>query len=405
MLIWMSHVLCAEMATGTTTPKTTTMGTWAKNELYDAPPPVPHLRQNLGIPMTSNVMTENISDPQMPTDVEQPQNDGCTSPWKGESRRSGHETVGAGCCLYYTDPLQCWARLQLRGLNWLRLAREYNSSFDYNFPDTCRYTSTSFPCTIPLPGHLATILCTLSVYDLQYQIKMADRGPYGLHLDFLMNLNDVVTLMDLFSAESALNFQQQVWDFEESIYHVLKTEVYGLPKVPYDRRDLRPIFYAFFARICNQLDMPEHDGRLQRISILEHRRPMTSLDDYLNDTHTHRISGIPSAIHVRPTSAPRTWGKQSARDSRPPPSSRDSKTQEPGHIYTEADSAAEYLLPTPLNAPVSPRDPSGGIPSSSGRLLVIPQPKPKPHGYEPMKNIFARWIEKKTQTSKNLGTV
>ena len=87
---------------------------------------------------------------------------------------------------------------------------------------------------------------------------MADRGPYSLHLDFLMNLNDVVTLMDLFSAESALSFQQQVWDFEESIYQALKTETYGLPKVPYDRRDLQPMFYAFFARICNQLDMPEY---------------------------------------------------------------------------------------------------------------------------------------------------
>ena len=119
-----------------------------------------------------------------------------------------------------------------------------------------------------------------------------------------MNLNDVVTPMDLFSAESTLNFQQQVWDFEESIYHALKTEVYGLPKVPYDRRDLRPTFYAFFVRICNQLDMPTHDGRLQRISILERRCPMTSLDDYLNNMHTCQISGIPSAIHVRPTSAP-----------------------------------------------------------------------------------------------------
>ena len=173
--------------------------------------------------------------------------------------------------------MQCWARLQSWGLNWLRLVREYNSSFDYDFPDTCRYTSTSFWCTIPLPRHLAMILRTLSFYDLRYQIKMADRGPYGLHLDFLMNLNDVVTLMDLFSAESALNFQQQVWDFEVSIYHALKTEVYGLPKVPYDRRDLRPTFYAFFVRICNQLDMPEHDGRLQHISILKHRRPYDKL--------------------------------------------------------------------------------------------------------------------------------
>ena len=114
------------------------------------------------------------------------------------------------------------------------------------------------------------ILHTLSFYNLRYQMKVADRGPYRLHLDFMMNLNDVVTLMDLFSAESALNFQQQVWDFEEIIYNSLWTEVYGLPEVPYDRRDLRPTFYAFFARICNQLDMPEHDGWLQCISILEH---------------------------------------------------------------------------------------------------------------------------------------
>ena len=149
MLIWMSHILCAEMATGTTMAKTTTTGTWVKNMLYDAPPPVPRPRQNLGILMTSNVMTENISNPHKPTDVEQPQNDGRTSPRKGESRRSGHKTVGAGRCLYYMDPLLCWAPLQSQGLNWLRLAREYNSSFDYNFPDTCWYTSTSFQCTIP----------------------------------------------------------------------------------------------------------------------------------------------------------------------------------------------------------------------------------------------------------------
>ena len=109
MLIWMSHVLCAEMATGTTAANSTTMGTWAKYELYDAPLPVPHPRQNMGILSTSNVMTENVSDPQKLTDIEQPQNNGLTSLRKGESRRSGHETVGAGCCLYYTDLLQCWA--------------------------------------------------------------------------------------------------------------------------------------------------------------------------------------------------------------------------------------------------------------------------------------------------------
>ena len=75
MLILTSHVLCAEMATGTTAAKTTMTGTWAKNELYNAPPPVPHPRRNMGIPPTSNVMTENVSDPQKPMDIEQPQHD------------------------------------------------------------------------------------------------------------------------------------------------------------------------------------------------------------------------------------------------------------------------------------------------------------------------------------------
>ena len=138
---------------------------------------------------------------------------------------------------------------------------------------------------------------------------MADRGPYGLHLDFLLNLEDVVNLMDLFSAESALQFQQQVWDFAESIYEALQTEVYGLPKVKYDRRDLRPSFYVFFARVCNQIDPQDSDRWLQRIHVLERRRPLTSLDDYLNNIHTRVVSGMPSAIHVRPTTTPHPRGK------------------------------------------------------------------------------------------------
>ena len=147
------------------------------------------------------------------------------------------------------------------------------------------------------------------MYDLRYQIKMADREPYGLHLDFLLNLKDVVNLMDLFSAESALQFQQQVWDFEESIYEALKMEVYDLPKVKYDCRDLRPSFYAFFAPVCNQIDPQDSDRPLQRIHVLERRRPLTSLDDYLNNVHTRVVLGMPSAIHVCPTTAPSTHGK------------------------------------------------------------------------------------------------
>ena len=335
-----THVLCVQrrdkmIATGNTTRPTPTNSAWMENNFYNSLPP-------MGVPQTSNAMTDRKGDPLKITDDERPQNDGRTRQRKGESHRSSQETVSSGCCLYYTDPLQCWARLQSRGLIWLRLAREYNSSFDYDFLDTCRYTTNAFRCTVPLSRHLAKILHTLTFYDLRYQMKIADRGPYGLHLDFLMNLNDVVNLMDLFSAESALTFQQQVWDFEESIYNSLKTEVYGLPRVPYDHRDLRPTFYTFFACICNQLDMLDPNGELQWISILKCCRPLTSLDDYLNDVHTRRVAGMPNAIHTRPTTAPRACGKRSARDSRSPPLARDAKPLDVGHIYTEANSAAEY---------------------------------------------------------------
>ena len=406
VLTLVTHSLCVwsrdtDMASGTSTPPTVTKGMSVRNQLYDKPKPAPCQRQNTDVSPSSNLTSDNTTDPGRSPETVRPLNDGHTSRRTGESRRLEHETVSPGRCLYYTDPLECWARQESRGLNWLRLAREYNSSFDYDFPDTCRYTSRSFRCTIPLPGHLATILRTLTMYDLRYQIKMADRGPYGLHLDFLLNLEDVVNLMDLFSAESALQFQQQVWDFEESIYEALKTEVYGLPKVKYDRRDLRPSFYAFFARVCNQIDPQDSDRRLQRIHVLERRRPLTSLDDYLNNVHTRVVSGMPSAIHVHPTTAPRPRGKRSATSSKAP------STKDSGHVYTEANSAANYLLPTPSRSlPDVPHGPPGGVlSSSSSRPLEVPQPQPKPPGYEQTKSIFARWIEKKKNADKNLGNV
>ena len=406
VLTLVTHSLCVwsrdtDMASGNSTSPTVTKGTWVPNQLYDKPKPAPRQREKTDVSPSSNLTSDNTTDPGRSPETVRPLNDGYTSRRTGESRRIEHETVSPGRCLYYTDPLECWARQESRGLNWLRLAREYNSSFDYDFPDTCRYTSRSFRCTIPLPGHLATILRTLTMYDLRYQIKMADRGPYGLHLDFLMNLEDVVNLMDLFSAESALQFQQQVWDFEESIYEALKTEVYALPKVKYDRRDLRPSFYAFFARVCNQIDPQDSDRRLQRIHVLERRRPLTSLDDYLNNVHTRVVSGMPSAIHVRPTTTPHPRGKRSA------PSSKAPSTKDSGHLYTDANSVANYLLPTPSRSlPEVPHGPPGGVlSSSSSRPLEVPQPQPKPPGYEQTKSIFARWIEKKNNAVKNLGKV
>ena len=154
--------------------------------------------------------------------------------------------------------------------------------------------------------------------------------------------------MDLFSTKSPLQFQQQVWDYEESIYESLKTEVYGLPKVQYDCRDLRPTFYAFFARVSNQLDWPNDGKDLQRISILERRRPLTGLDEYLNFANTCHVSGMPSEIHQQPSKINRNRGKRSAKMQSPLQSG---DTKSPDHIYTEAMFETEYLLPKPMHAP------------------------------------------------------
>ena len=180
-------------------------------------------------------------------------------------------------------------------------------------------------------------------------------------------------------------------------------EVYALPKVKYDRRDLRPSFYAFFTRVCNQIDPQDSGRQLQRIHVLERRRPLTNLDDYLNNVHTRVVSGMPSAIHVRPTTAPRPCGKRSV------PSSKAPSTKDSRHLYTDANSVANYLLPTPSRSlPEVPHGPPDGVlssSSSSSRPLEVPQPQPKPPGYEQTKSIFARWIEKKNNAVKNLGKV
>ena len=135
-----------------------------------------------------------------PKRKETPQGD---QPW--QHGNTGHRNSNPGRCLYYSEPLKCFAKIESRGLNWLKLAAEYNSSFETDFPDTCRYTTDAFRCTIPLSGHLATILRTMSHYNMNYQIKLSDRGPYRLHLDIITGLNDVISLLDLFSAGNSTN--------------------------------------------------------------------------------------------------------------------------------------------------------------------------------------------------------
>ena len=66
---------------------------------------------------------------------------------------------------------------------------------------------------------------------------------------------------------------------------------------------------------------------------------------------------MPSAIHVCPTTAPHPRGKQSV------PSSKAPSTKDSGHLYTDANSVANYLLPTPSRSlPEVPHGPTRWCP-------------------------------------------
>ena len=104
-----THVGDTDMASGKSTPPTFTKGTWVRNQLYDMPKPAPSQRQNMDVSPSSNLTSDNTTDPRRSPDTVRPLNDGHTSRRTGESRRIEHETVSPGCCLYYTDPLECWA--------------------------------------------------------------------------------------------------------------------------------------------------------------------------------------------------------------------------------------------------------------------------------------------------------
>ena len=79
-----THSFCVwsrdtDMASGKSTPPTVTKGTWVRNQLYDMPKPAPRQRQNTDVLPSSNLMSDNTTDPGRSPDTVQPLNDGHTS--------------------------------------------------------------------------------------------------------------------------------------------------------------------------------------------------------------------------------------------------------------------------------------------------------------------------------------
>ena len=274
-----------------------------------------------------------------------------------------------------------------------------------------------FRCTIPLSGHFATILWAMSHYNLNYRIKLSDRGPYGLHLDIITGLNDIVNLLDLFSAETALMFQQNVWNLKSAIYDELQKGVPDLPRIQYEQRDLRRSFYTFFARICNQLDTRNPVLRLLPVYPLKKWRPLTSLDAYLDNAYTrhvhseqtrtfhedmkrdlerrsrgkHAIDDVPVPNDVQPKNAEHVY-------------TNEAKQKDTGHIYTDPLSEPEYLEPESLHGAASlpvrgppPRIPATERPSPQNSATRIPTAQEA----RPTRDFFTRFLSGK----KHLRTV
>ena len=67
------------MASGKSTSPTVTKGTWVPNQLYDKPKPAPRERRNTDVSPSSNLTSDNTTDPGRSPETVRPLNDGHTS--------------------------------------------------------------------------------------------------------------------------------------------------------------------------------------------------------------------------------------------------------------------------------------------------------------------------------------
>ena len=231
-----------------------------------------------------------------------------------------------------------------------------------------------------------------------YRVKITDRGPYGMHLDIITSLNDIVNLLDLFSAESAIAFERNVWNHEEAIYEEIQREVEGLPKIHYERRDLRRSFYAFFARVCNQLDSYDPSYDLLPVFPLEKRQPLTSLDARLNNAYRKSVNTAGQRARsddARRSIERKTRGKRSFTDTKV---SNGARPKDTGHIYTEPLSKMDYVEPEsllPVRGP--PPIPVNNCPSNNNAVNMVPTAQEA----RPARDFFTRFLSGK----KQLGVV
>ena len=87
-------------------------------------------------------------------------------------------------------------------LDWTQMATQFDESYSYTVPDTCHYVGKEFKCSIPIQGHVASIVRLLKIYSLPINIRLVDRGPYGVYFDLIFSHETVMSLIELFDFES-----------------------------------------------------------------------------------------------------------------------------------------------------------------------------------------------------------
>ena len=100
------------------------------------------------------------------------------------------------------------------------MASQFDESFTYSVPDTCRYAGKDFKCSVPIQGHVANILRLLKIYNLPINIRLVDCGPYGVHFDLIFSHETVMSLIELFDSEQEDILVDNLKEYENSIGEV-----------------------------------------------------------------------------------------------------------------------------------------------------------------------------------------
>ena len=120
-------------------------------------------------------------------------------------------------CLTMNGRELCFRQTEKKTLDWLRLANEYQRCLLSAPPDTCRQVNEKTVCTLPVEGIMTMIIRIMIIYNINFGVKLIDRGDFGLHIDIELSPHEVLRLASLFERESIEEVVQELAHYKKSI--------------------------------------------------------------------------------------------------------------------------------------------------------------------------------------------